>query len=255
MRKFWPALSLLVILPLTAQARVFSFKDSNLAAYLRGTGGFSEVEQDPFIHSSGVGTSVEAKTDYSYSGEIGMLFGMGESVRVRLGVELIQHFPIKDATGTNASGTERFQLESSTTVFNPNVAFEMTYAAAGNTRYFFELGAGYADVTVENRYTMAATSDLGIGDYNEKLTALGYSGTFAFGLETLFVDNTTFSLVAGYRYLPVPELKYKGDAITAQSPSGVAKGDVAKNHDGSNRSLDLSGIFVGLSLRFYLNFL
>ena len=50
-------------------------------------------------------------------------------------------------------------------------------------------------------------------------------------------------------------LKYKAAVNTIVSPNGVQKGDPVLNADGSKRTLNLSGLFGGLALRFYLNFL
>ena len=240
-----------------AEARVFSFKDAGLAAYLRGHWGFSSVNKDPFANSSGVDTSVGDQSDFQYGGEFGVAMGLGSAFALRLGAEVTQHGPVSEAVGTGPTDAERFKLESSVFIFTPMVTVEYIYTAGPSTRYYFAVGAGLADVTVDNRYTMTdlGTSDLGVSSFNEKMSAQGTSYHFLTGLETSFVDNTTLSLDIGYRYLPINELKYKGDVNNIVSPTGVSKGDTVFNADGSKRTLDLSGAYVGLTFRFYLHFL
>lgn len=236
-----------------AQARVFSFNDANLAPYLRGTGALSKVGQTAFSSSSGTDTVLKGESTYAYSGELGFLFGLGDSLKVRLGAELIEHKPV-DAKGLNSSGAERFQLASSVTAFNPNLSLEFIYKTTADVRFYFLLGGGYADVTIDNRYKMS-NNDLSVGDFNEKLSGVAYSGHVGIGAETLLVDNVTFSFDLGYRYLPVRSLTYKAAVNNIVSPSGVVQGAEALNHDGNPRAIDLSGISVAMTLRFYLNFL
>ncbi|MGE0529098.1 MAG: hypothetical protein AB7G93_17885 [Bdellovibrionales bacterium] len=240
-----------------AQARVFSYKDAFLSSYIRGTGQLSAVGKEPFGNSSGTDTSVDEETRFGYSGEIGFVFNLTQSFHLRLGAEAIQHRPVKEAKGLSPSGAERFSLDSSVFVFNPNVALEYVYSQRGNLRFYMTAGVGLAEVTVENRYTMTAagTSQLGVEDFNEKLAGSTYSSHFGVGLETLFVDNVTFSFDVGYRYLPVPSLKYKGPTNPIVSPGGVNEGDEARTHGGGKRQLDLGGLTLSAAFRFYLNFL
>lgn len=238
-----------------AQARVFNFNDTGLGVMLRGTGGTSSLGDSAFGDSSGTDTSMEDESKYQYGGEIGAVMG-GDSFNFRIGAEIIRHHPVK-AHGKNPSDQERFELESKTFVFNPNVAFEIFMKKSESTRFYAQLGVGYAMVDVENRYEMTAqgTTDLGVGSFNEKMSGTGMSYILGAGLETRFIDNVTLSLEAGYRYLKITELKYTGEVNNIVTPSGAAKGAAATNHDGSKRAVDLSGVFLGTSLRFYLNFL
>jgi hypothetical protein len=249
-------LLLILVCVFSAEARVFNYKEASKAAYLRGTGALSRVGQSAFENSSGTDTELKGESTYAYSGELGFVFGVGSMTNIRLGAEMIQHRPV-DGKGLNPAGEERFALDSSVVVFNPNVTLEFIYKTQDNLRFFVFTGLGFADVTVDNRYTMTATgsTELGVADFSEKLTGSTYSGHAGIGLEARFVDNVTFSCDFGYRYLPVRTLKYKGDVNNIVAPGGAAKGDEALNHDGHKRSLDLSGISAGITFRFYLQFL
>ncbi len=242
---------LLILALVPAEARVFSYKDSGIGMMLRTTGGLSKVGNEPYAHSSGTDTVLDDGSKYFYSGELAVSFALLKDVIIRIGAELIQHRPV-EVTGTNPAGDARFTLNSTTGAWNPNVAFEFILKESGHTRYLMEVGAGYADITVENRYKMADGNDLGVGDFNEKLSATGISGHLAFGVETHFVDTVTFIALLGYRYMPVPELKYKGDVQNIVNPAGAAEGEPALNHEGGKRTLDMGGPFLGLALRFHI---
>ncbi|MBX3021732.1 MAG: outer membrane beta-barrel protein [Bdellovibrionales bacterium] len=255
MKVFSFVLLILTLAPLSLHARVFSYKDTNLATYLRATGGLSSLGQSAFKESSGSQTdSIDGSSKFSYSGEIGFMFGAG-NFNVRIGAELLQHRPISDGKGTNASGDELFQLNSSASAFVPNVTAEYTFETKNNTRVYALFGVGYADVTVENRYRMstAGTAAYSVGNFDELMSATSTSYHAGVGVETLFTDNVTIALDLGYRHLQVGSLKYKTD-VTGIGGS-ASKGEAVVNSDGSKRTLNLGGLNVGVNFRFYLNFL
>jgi hypothetical protein len=244
----------LFLLPAISQARVFNYKDAEVAAYVRGTGGLSQLDQDSFANADGAGTSVSASSKYNYGAEVGFALGLSPNLHLRIGAEIINENPVND-NGVDSSGTSRYSLNSTVLVFNPNLAFEYVYSTKGNTRFYGVLGAGYANVNVTNTYTMTAagTTALGVGDFKESMGANVLSGQVGVGLETLFTDNVTFMTDMGYRYMPVRQLNYtSGDTGFL---GAVNKGDVVLNSDGSKRTLNLSGLIIGASFRFYLNFL
>lgn len=238
------------------QARVFNYKDSSLAGFVRGTGGMSQVGDVAFAKSSGTDTVIDGEPQYTYSGEFGFQLGMGSLLNLRLGAELIGHETV-ETKGTTSAGTEYFQLESSIFMFHPNATLEYIFSSYSNTRFYFGLGVGMADVTVENKYSLTTdgATNYGLESYTEKLTGSGISTLFNLGFETLFVDNVTFSADIGYRYLKVDTLKYKGNVNSILVPTGASKGEEAFDFNGNKRSLDLSGVTAGVMFRFYFNFL
>lgn len=245
----------LVLLPCLAQARVFDYKDSGIAPYIRGTGGLSQLNQDAFANSSGNST-VNGSSKYNYGAEIGLMLGLSQDVHFRLGAEIIQESPV-NGQGVDSSGSALYTINSTVFIFNPNAALEFVLNKKGNTRFYFQLGAGYANVAVTNAYTMtsAGQTALGVGSFTENLYANTISGNAGFGMETLFTDNVTFLADLDYRYLPVTSLKYKSGVTNIVSPSGVSAGAPVVNGDGSARKLNLSGIYAGVAFRFYLKFL
>jgi opacity protein-like surface antigen len=239
-----------------SEARVFSYKDAGLSVLLRGTGGMSSVSDAPFGQSSGVDTTMDDQSKYQYGGELGMVLALNDKTNLRLGAEVMKHHPVR-GSGKNPAEQERFELESSTFVFNPNLAFEFLFKQGQSSRFFVQLGVGYAMVDVENRYDMnsTGTAELAVDDFNEKMSGSAPSYMAGVGMEFQALDNVALSFEAGYRYCKIAELKYTGDFNSIVAPTGTHKGDPALNHDGSQRELDLGGAFVGAALRFYLHFL
>lgn len=247
-------LALLLVGGYSAQARVFSYKDATVAAYVRGTGGLSLLDQDSFANEAGAGTTLNGASKYNYGAELGVALAMGANTHLRFGAEMIQESPV-NGSGADSSGVKRYDITSSVFVFNPNVAVEHVWSSSGNVRYYFSLGAGYAMVSASNDYKMtgAGVSALGVSDFKENMAATALSGQASLGLETLFLDNVTLLADVGYRYLPVRQMKYTGDVKNFAGT--FAKGDTVTNSDGSKRTLNLGGIFLGVTFRFYLNFM
>ncbi|NJL24116.1 MAG: hypothetical protein HC902_02325 [Calothrix sp. SM1_5_4] len=102
-----------------AHARVFDYKDSLLAPYMRATGGLSSLNQDAFAGTTGAGTSVDGSSRWDYGGELGLMLAFTPAFHLRVGAELLQHRPVADAKGTNAGGTELFTLNSSVSILTP----------------------------------------------------------------------------------------------------------------------------------------
>lgn len=249
-------LLLILILSFQAGARVFDMKSATFAPYLRGTGGMDPLGQDAFIHGSGVGTSIKSKSNYNYSGELGVSLNLGERFSMRVGAELLSALPVSNAPGMNDSGGERFTLNSNITVFNPNVTIEVLTPLSPTFRFYNSVGIGYATADLKNSYTISSvgTSELsGITSYDEKATGSSISYSTAVGFETLFTDNVTLSLEFGYRYMQFQKLAHTGPVNTI-AQGNVEKGDTLKNADGSSRRIDLGGIFGGFIFRFYMDF-
>jgi hypothetical protein len=66
----------------------------------------------------------------------------------------------------------------------------------------------------------------------------------------LLSDTTTYAFEFGYRYLKIDNMKYSGDA----NVFGTAhtSGEAMKTLAGADRNIDLSGIYISMSFRFYL---
>jgi hypothetical protein len=247
-----PLLLILMGLSGAADARVFSFEKENMAAYLRASAGTNSADQDAFVHSSGTGTVFgEEGTKYSFSGEMGAQMSMG-SLNVRLGIEALRPKEVL-IDGNNAGGSKLFTLTSEIFVWGPTLSLEYVYSSIGSVRFYSYVGGTYMMVDMDNQYDMTAAGTLAYGanDYTEKGSATGYSSQAGLGFETMFVDNVTFSMDFGYRYLVVKDLKHKHNETTIQG--AVTKGDPMINDNGTERAFDLSGFTVGATFRFYID--
>ncbi len=240
---------------LQAEARVFNYKEESFAVYFRGTGALSKMDQEAFKYGSGDQTTFDKGVVHHLSGEFGILYVASPTLNVRLAGEIIQAGSV-DAVGSNAAGTKLMDLRSEVHAINPNVTFEFIYAQQAQLRFLAYLGAGMASVTMDNSYTMTAdgTSLYGNGDTVEKAQASSISYHGGLGFEVLMADTTTFQMDLGYRHLQVKDLKHKGDGIVIPN-TNVSKGQPVLNYEGSKRSFDMSGLYVGASFRFYIKFL
>jgi hypothetical protein len=238
-----------------AVARKFDFKSEYFASYFRGTGGTSAVGDNAFKGAGGHSTEYTDSVKYNFSGEIGFLINPVDKVTLRLGVELLQAKPLNDTKGTQ-NEQDMFTLTSTVFVFNPLVTVEAAFLTTSKSRAFVYAGSGLANVTMDNQYSFTPLGQTSLGvasDYTEKTEANLIYWHLGLGYEVLFVDNVTAAFDLGYRYLPIEELKYKADIDDmVDSIGSVNKGDVVMNQEGGPRTLDMSGPYIGLSFRFYI---
>lgn len=240
-------LVMMSLIPRFAQARTFDFKTEGFATYLYGTYGPSLVSDTAYANSSGSGTSVDKKTSTNYSGEFGFLIS-GETVSLRLGAEVIKPKTNSDIKGTDSSGNQIFNLESSVFAFIPRATIEYAIGSTPHSRWLATLGAGVAVVTVDNTYTQVASST-GLTDHVESGTGTGTMIEIATAYEFLLSDTATMFWNIGYRRVSPAAFQSNKD-VTSFMGSEPKDSDL-KNQDGSNRTVNLSGPFAGVAFRFY----
>jgi hypothetical protein len=237
-----------------SEARKFSFATEDMAAFVRGTGGMSAVKQDAFAEASPATTTMSSEqSQLNYGVELGFLFRIHETLNLRLGAEILQA-KISGVKGTNASVAEQFTLESDIFAFNPMAHLEFSWANQPTSRFVGTLGLGLASVRLDNSYAMTTTgtAELGQDTFTEKSEGEFVNGVISVGWEGLLVDNTTVLLDVGYRFFDVNKLKSTADNPRLGGGTS-AKGSELTNADGSKRSFDLGGPFIGLSFRFYID--
>lgn len=239
---------------LQAEARVFEIGQESFAAYLRGQYGLAQQKDEAFAPSSGANSkfSDEYKTNMSY--EFGFVYATPK-VSLRLGFEFLKPTDLKDMKGTDTGGgTEYFTVSNNISGFIPKIGVELNFKEWAQSRLFASGNYGMATVTVQNSYTMTAAGNTAYptpgADFREEIKGEGSSLEGSVGFETLLSDTTTVVIDAGYRTLQVNSFKHNVDAKNFQG--NVSKGDTAKNTDGSDRSLNLSGSFVGLMIRIWI---
>jgi hypothetical protein len=229
-------------------------KDLSFAPYIRGTAGDAWTHQEAFIQELGA-TQVDGTVQYSFSGELGFMFRVAPRINMRLGAEVFEPEPITNANGANSSGTSLLTMNSNIFVFNPQVAVEVvaTTFKSGN-RILVTGGVGDAFVNLKNDYnvTAAGQTALGLGSFTETATGQDINFFSSVGYEFYMVDHILGMLEVGYRYFHVNDLNHSQNEKTFAQQSGATSGSPLLNSDGSQRTFDLSGVFVGLSFRFYI---
>jgi hypothetical protein len=233
----------------TVQARVFDFNQTKVATYFKGNAGFSYAQQDAYKLSSGANTIFSDQPPYNWGGEFGLLFAANK-IGLRLGYELVNPFKQSGIEGVNSSGTQLLTLDSQIIGKFP-VAHVELYAAGNRKTNRMTVSGGYGYGTVDLNNTYSNITGYAISNYTEKGTAAASLLEFAVGFEYLFVDNVTMILDAGYRDVTTGKFKAQ-NSFTNMSGQSIIKGDVLKNSDSSNRSLNLDGYWVGIGFRFYI---
>jgi hypothetical protein len=243
-------LSVLALAP-RAEARKFDFKSEYISTYFGGTFGQSLLGDGAYGLSSGAGTATDKKVQSNGSGEIGFVLSLTK-FNLRLGAEYLMPREMAGVTGTNAAGQTLFSLTSRVSALMPMATLELVARETPESKVAFGVGYGTAMISLENSYTMTAagTSSLGVSDFIERAATQVPVWQGYVSYEILFTDTTTANFSLGYRYLPVPALQSTQSATAISGAESSGKDLV--NSDGSKRSLNLGGPFVGLHFRFYI---
>lgn len=250
--KFFLALSLFYFS--SAEARVFSIKESGFATYFKGSYGVSALNKDAYEKTSGTQTGFVEEANYNWGGEIGFVFPT-PSYALRVGLEAISPSLPSGIKGYNtANNAEIMTLDSKINAFFPVVHLEIFVNNDANGRVYVAVGGGYGKVSLTNEYTFNAAGDAlytPLTSFSEKASQTTTLFETAVGYELSFVQSTTVSFELGYRYLKADDLEYDNAGTNFIGPH--AAGAPVLNSDGSKKSLDLGGVFTGLSFRFYFN--
>ncbi|CAM6001616.1 unnamed protein product [Sphagnum balticum] len=237
-----------------AQARVFNFDEQTFSTYLRGTGGFTNLQKTGFAPGLPAGTSFPDSpgVTQAFSGEIGVGFTTKRVLTTRLGVELFYPYASGGVTGKNTAGAPLLTMSNQLYGIIPQVNFEFFVKQGPWGRIYMGGGAGYGICILNNvtSLTPLGQSTYGIGNYTEAATATTIMGQGFLGVEVPAFDNVSISFDLGYRYLNASNYTSNGGYQSALG--SVAAGSTIKNVDGSNRSTDLSGIYGAINLRLYI---
>lgn len=234
-----------------ASARVFDFKNEFFSIYFGGSFGTTAVGDGPYASASAVPTTFDKKVSTATSAEGGFSLAFSR-IALRVGIDYIMPRTQTGIIATNSSGTKLYDLTSDVSAFSYMGNLEFIAYRSTSSRAIFGGGYGISTVSLSNEYTMTTAGQtlFNIGGYTEKASGMAPVMQGYVGYEVLFTDTATATIQAGYRYLIVTELKANQDAT---SISGQEKnGQKITNYDGSDRSLNLSGGFVGIVFRFYL---
>jgi len=237
---------LVFILTVDAQARVFKLKDSRFAGYLSATYGNSQIK-DSFFESESTATDFSKGFKTNLGGDFGFLYQTGYLGWI-FGFEVIKPPKISGASATNA-GTTLYNYNSDIFVFVPKIGLEVVVFQYGNFRFAVNGAIGSATVTTENNYsnlTIAPNADFTVrGEGTAQMISGGV------GAEWHMVDNATLVFQTQYRDLKFRKIKYS-DAVPASFQGAQPDGGTLTRLDGPNRTLDFTGVYTTLGLRFWI---
>lgn len=240
----------LLVFSCAAEARNLDLKNDRFAPFIRGTFGYCLAGTSAFGASSGADTTFDKSANFSTGGEIGLAVE-GTMLGMRLSIEYLIPKQLTSAEGRNAAGTTELSLESKMGAYIPQVNFDYNMRTTNSSRFFVGGGVGMAVLSLDNQYTLATGSSYSaIGNLHETGTGRTMGGQAYAGYETHFTDTVTIALDVGYRYYNFTTIN---STKTQTGFTGAqVEGQPLKNHDGSDRQINLSGPFSALMIRFYL---
>ena len=232
---------------------MFALDKERVATYFHGSGTWGGIGQNAFNLSSGNTTVFTNQSEYDWGAEFGLAFASPKFV-FRVGIQAVAPHLLSGIAGADSSGNVLMNLTSTVTSYGPVAYVEMGLSADSNSRWSLILGGGVQTVTVNNNYTLTVPGQTAYPKVSSAFVEEGqtyaYMGDIGTSYEFLMVDSVTMILDAGYRYLYASGFKEDRSANTFLG--SVNSGDPMVNSDGSNRTINLGGPWVGLGLRFYI---
>lgn len=235
-----------------AEARVLNLQTEKFAPYIRGQYQQSTIAQTPYSLSSGTGNAFDKSYSTVSNYEFGFVYSI-KDISLRFGFEVIYPSMLKEISGTDASGTQLFTLDSDIAGYVPKIGLDINVKQWPQSRIFLNANYGMATVTLQNSYGFTAagqTAYPSLIDFREETKGSAALMEYSVGWEFLAFDTTTMVIDAGYRLLRLDSFSHNVPVTSFQG--GVVKGDKALADDGTDRRLDLSGYFASVQFRFWV---
>lgn len=247
-KKHFNFILLVLMASSTSYGRVFDMNRETFASYFSGNYGTSKIANSANKDESSA-TTFNDSVSTNTGGEFGFLY-TSKYIGWRFGFEVLK--PPAISPVASAGGTDLYTVKSDLLVYIPKLGIDITLFGRGSTKYYFGGYAGTASITMTNTYSLVTATPPG----DHTVTAKGAANLMGghLGLETLMADTTTFVLELGYRVLNFTELKYAKDVTTFSSPGAgaVVSGDIVKDTNANNRTIDFTGYYAAVGFRFYL---
>ncbi|MFK8139406.1 MAG: hypothetical protein AB8E15_13685 [Bdellovibrionales bacterium] len=244
-------ISIILLSTSLAQAKVFNLSKQTVSTFLRGSYATPTIGSGAYSDSSGNATTGFSKeASYNTTGEFGLFFTT-PMMGIRFSYEFLQAQPL-EGVSAGASSTEYMTIDSRVVAKIPKIGFEFGFATDNNSKYYLNLNFGYAQVELVNDYSFTGASPYGVGDYTERGESTIVMGDISLGWEYNFSEDSTLLVDAGYRVMTINRLTHT--AATTTINGGVTAGDALTNNDSTDRAIDLSGAYIGLGFRFYINY-
>ena len=153
------AMCVLALVPRSAFARVFDFKNDTFASYVGGSFGNSSIGNGAYGLSGGQGMSFDKKPLSETSAEVGLSTTLGR-IALRLGVDYVWPRTQTGVIGTDAADVKMYEIttEVSSLAFMANL--ELIGYKGATSRALLGVGYGSATVSLSNEYTMKTTVEI-----------------------------------------------------------------------------------------------
>ncbi len=238
-------LSSIIFIGLNSEARVLILSDEKFASYFSIESNASKLTSNPYDQNLASVTSYSDEYKTGAGGEFGFVYST-PYVGWRFSFEIIKPSKLKEVNALAGSAI-KYQVDSDVTAVAPKLGIEIHLNKKPNYRFYLFGYYGSSSLTMTNAYT-ATIAPVSSHTVEAKSAATEVGG--GLGFENSFVDTTSFIVEIGYRTLVFSEVKYSKDVVTFQGAKTV--GELLKNLDGTNRSLDFTGYTVSAGFRFWL---
>lgn len=231
---------------LHSEARVFNMGESKFSGYISATYGTSAIKKS-FFEGESSATDYSKGFNTNMGGDFGFLYRSGY-VSWIFGFEFIK--PPKITGGVaSTGGSQNYKYDSDISIFAPKIGLELILYQSKDLRVFINGAVGTASLTTKTDYTelsIAPNADFSLdGKGSGSLISSGL------GFEWHWTDNTTVVFQASYRDLKFSKIEYAEDEASSFQGAQTS-GTVMTLLDGSNRKLNLTGMYSLLGLRFWL---
>ena len=228
--------------------------DEHFASYLRVQYAQANQDPDPYKLSGAPTASYNSNIASSYNPafEIGFIYS-AKLINWRFGFEVIKPDDKKNMKAVDANGDPLYYESQVISAYAPKIGVEINLRQWSQTRLYLNADYGYATATVQNSYYMTSlgTSTYpSVSDFREEMKATAPLIEGSIGYETLMSDTTTFVFDAGYRSLEFTSFSHNLAVTNFQG--AMSSGTAATNNNGKARSVDLSGGFISMWFRIWI---
>jgi hypothetical protein len=235
----------IVLTGVFSEARVLSLSEEKFASYFSVESGVSTLGSTPFDQNLSDVDSFSETYKTSLGGEFGFVYS-SPYIAWRFSFGIIKPSKLKEVQGLAGSSVQ-YLVDSDITAVAPKLGIEIHLNRKPNYRFYLFGFYGSSNLTVANVYTQTVSPNV---DHTVDLKSSATETGGGFGFETSFVDTTSFIIELGYRSLMFKELAFSKDVVTFQGAKTA--GELLKNLDGENKSLNFSGYILSVGFRFWL---
>lgn len=219
--------------------------EEKFASYFSFESSAPTIKTGPYDQNLASVDSFSKEYSTATGGEFGFVYST-PYIGWRFSFEILKPSVLKEVQAL-AGTSLQYQVDSDITAVAPKLGIEIHLNKKPNYRFYLFGYYGTSSLTMSHVYTNTIAP---VADHTEDTKSSGTESGGGLGFETSFVDTTSFVIEVGYRSLLFNKITYSKDVVSFQGAK--AAGDLVKNLDGENKSLNFSGYTLSVGFRFWL---